>query len=86
MIRYVCAVFDSAAGTYGNPVFSPAVGQVLREFSDQVNSGDKQSPLVGHPEDFALWLLAVFDDEQGTFTVPDEGKRCLARAQDLKRA
>lgn len=86
MIRYVCAVFDSAAGTYGNPVFSPAVGQVLREFSDQVNGRERESPLVSHPEDFALWLLGVFDDEQGTFSLPDEGKRCLARAQDLKRA
>lgn len=85
MNRFVCAVFDSAAATYGNPVFTPAVGQVLREFGDQVN-GDDKSPLATHPEDFALWLLAVFDDESGTFHEPDDGKRCLARAQDLKRS
>lgn len=86
MIRYVCAVFDSAANTYGNPVFTPAVGQVLREFGDQVNSDREDNQLGRHPEDFALWLLGVFDDETGTFMPPEEGKRCLARAQDLKRS
>lgn len=84
MIRFVCAVFDSASQSYGNPVFSPAPGQVMREFSDQVNRSAQDNTLFHHPEDFSLWLLGMFDDESGAFDVSEGGKRCLARGQDVK--
>lgn len=78
----VCAVFDSAIGAYGRPIFSPSRGAVVRSFSDEVNRAAADNQLYSHPEDFELRLLAFFDEETGIFRY--EGVETLARGKDVR--
>ena len=80
----VCAVFDSALGAYGQPIFTPSAGVAVRSFSDEVNRGAPDNQLNQHPEDFALFELAVFDSDSGRF-VAEGDPRCLARGKDVVR-
>jgi len=81
--RAVCAVFDSAINSYGQPFFVPHVGSALRSFVDEVNRKAPDNQLSGHPEDFALFHLADFDDETGKFSETDRGIVSLARGKDV---
>lgn len=83
MKRAVCAVFDSAVMSYGQPFFVPAVGAALRSFVDEVNRADKDNSLYNHPEDYVLFHLADFDDETGEFVATDRGIVSLARGKDV---
>lgn len=83
MKRAVCAVFDSAITSYGQPFFVPAVGAALRSFVDEVNRKAADNQLNQHPEDFVLFHLADFDDETGEFVPTDRGIVSLARGKDV---
>lgn len=61
----VLSIYDTASKLYGRPIFAPAVGLVLREFSDQVNDGKSQ--YAKHPEHFTLFQLGWFEDSDGVF-------------------
>lgn len=87
MNRLICAVFDSAAQTFGQPIFVIAKGQATRSFSDEVNrKGAEDNALASHPEDFSLHLLGEFDDESGelrSLPTPEllvRGKDCAMKA------
>lgn len=58
---------DRQSGLFGKPVFALALGLVVRELTDVVNSGRSEEPLVQHPEDFQLYCLGEFDDSKGLF-------------------
>ncbi|UOF82668.1 DNA binding protein vP5 [Microviridae sp.] len=81
----VIAARDSAIGAFGRPVFSPSVGSAVRSFVDEVNRKSEDNAFNAHPEDFDLHLLAEFDDTTGEFMLPEDGRRVLARAKDVKR-
>ncbi len=83
MKRAVCAVYDSAVQSYGQPFFVAAVGAALRSFVDEVNRKAADNPLHVHPEDFVLFHLADFDDEAGVFLPTDRGVVSLARGKDV---
>lgn len=83
MKRAVCAVYDSAVNTYGQPFFVPAVGAALRSFVDEVNRKAQDNQLNAHPEDFVLFHLADFDDETGRFSETERGIVSLARGKDV---
>lgn len=83
-MKIVCAVFDSAVQSFGQPFFVPAVGSAVRSFSDEVNRDDAQNQLNRHSDDFVLWQLAEFDEDNGIFIQNADVKRVLARAKDLK--
>lgn len=86
MIRPVVAVLDTATQLYGQPFYVPAIGAAMRSFTDEVNRQAGDNQLNKHPDDFHLYHLADFDDEQGTFTTPPEGPRLLARGKDVQTA
>lgn len=81
MIRTVCAVRDSAAELYGQPIFVPSRGVALRSFADEVNRVAADNPLNQHPEDFVLYELGVFDESSGFFNCHEPQQ--LARGKDL---
>lgn len=83
MRRAVCAVYDSAINSYGQPFFVSAVGAALRSFVDEVNRKAGDNQLNQHPEDFVLFYLADFDDETGEFVPTDRGIVSLARGKDV---
>lgn len=85
MLRPVVAVFDSAVGSYNPPFVVPALGAAVRSFTDEVNRVAEGNSLAAHPEDYHLSVLAMFDDERGTFEVPEAGVRVIVRGKDAVR-
>lgn len=84
---YVVAVKDSAIEAFNRPFYVPAVGAAVRSFTDEVNRKAEDNPMHAHPDDYSLHVLAVFDDETGTFSPENpEGPRLLARGKDIKTA
>jgi len=81
MKRVVVAVFDSATGTFGQPFFVPAEGAAVRSFRDEVNRSAADNSLFMHPEDYTLYALGKYDDEEGTF---EGNKAVLVRGKDMK--
>lgn len=65
MIYKVLAIRDRAANCFGQPIFSTTTGSAIRSFSDAINGGDPT--LTKHPEDFDLYELGVFADNDGIF-------------------
>lgn len=79
----VCAVFDSAVQAYQQPIFVKAIGAAMRMFTDEVNRAAADNAFNKHPEDFALWYLCDYFEDTGEFSPDAQGKRLLARGQDL---
>lgn len=77
----VVAVYDTAVQAYGRPIFVPAVGVAVRSFNDEVNRKVADNQMNAHPEDFALFHLADFDEETGKFIEVEQ--RCLSRGKDV---
>jgi len=59
----ICSVYDIKADRYGTPIFAESQLTAQRSFVDVVNNPD--SPLNKHPEDYRLFTLGFFDDEDG---------------------
>lgn len=77
-MKYIMvSVRDSAAGVFGVPFFSPSVGVAIRSFSDEVGRSDAQNQLNRHPEDFELFQLGVFDDNDCDFEIFSSPKSLL---------
>ena len=68
----ICSVKDRAADAYGRPMFVPSLGVAIRSFTDEINRNDPESQLFNHPDDFDLFDLGVFDDNNGLFTLHDQ--------------
>lgn len=81
MILFVCAIFDSALEAYTRPFFVPAIGSATRAFSDEVNN--PQSDLFKHPDDYVLFELGEWDDQNGRFVKLHDDPRQIARGKDL---
>lgn len=85
MIRIVVSVRDSATGIYGQPFFVAARAQAIRAFADEVNRKGPDNDLNKHPEDFELYAIAEFDDQEGRFgsigtpEVLIRGKDCVTK-------
>lgn len=91
MMKYVMvSVYDRASQCFAAPQFCATAAQALRGFRDQVNSAESGGTVHAHPEDFDLYELGVFSDDDGSFVaVMEDGKvkpRLVARGQDLKVA
>jgi len=81
MIQTVCSVFDSAAGVFGRPFFVAKSGQAVRSFSDEIQRQAPDNELNRHPEDFTLYEIALFNDENGVFQ-PFNPANVLIRGKD----
>lgn len=81
MILHAVAIFDRASQSFDRPWFAPAIGQAIRAFSDAIN--DPQHPMHKHPDDYDLWHLGTFDDNAGTFTHHETGKKQIAIGKNL---
>lgn len=63
------SVFDRAAEAYGRPIFVATVGLGIRSFSDEVNRNVPENNLFAHAEDFVLYHLGSFFDDDGAFEI-----------------
>jgi len=62
---YVYSVHDTKVGAFAQPFFMRSRGEALRGWEDHVN--DSSVMPNKHPQDFALFELASFDEDTGTF-------------------
>lgn len=65
----VSSVYDVACCAFGRPVFTAALGQAVRSFSDEINRAVDGNVMYDHPEHFQLFQLGSFDDQSGLFTL-----------------
>lgn len=61
MISAMFAIFDQKSKAYMQPFFAQSAGCAARSFAVAVN--DPTTMLSKHPEDFSLWEIGVFDDD-----------------------
>ncbi|WNK13411.1 MAG: nonstructural protein [Microvirus sp.] len=65
---HICSVFDNKAKVFGRPFFVTHVAHAYRSLSDEVNrTGAGASEIANHPEDFELYVMGKFLEEDGTF-------------------
>ena len=74
MKMIVCAVRDRAANAFARPMFIPSSGIAVRSFQDEVNREDKDNQMYNHPDDFDLYELGVYDDENARFELLENPK------------
>lgn len=84
MKQVVMAMFDKAAGFYGQPFFTKSRSLGVRAFQDAINSGGDE-PFCKHPEDFELYFLGEYDDSVGGFSTQGFPE-LVCRGSDVKRS
>lgn len=81
------AVKDEALEAYMRPFFAQSVGQAARMFADEVNN--EQGEMVKHPQDYALYHLGTWDDQDGSYKPqPEVGEHeptLISRGRDVHR-
>lgn len=83
MKHVIVVIKDTAVNAFMKPFFVPAVPAAVRALRDEVNSSQSQSDMFRHPEDFILFELGLFDDENSRFELLDDPRQ-ITRAADLK--
>jgi len=66
---------DIVANVYGMPVFVPHIGHAIRSFGDECKNKDPKNILGQHPEDFELWHVGEYNDDNGTFLLYNADNR-----------
>lgn len=66
MKQVIVSIRDRAAQCFSRPVFTQTEGTAIRSFTDEVNRAVPDNELAKHPEDFDLYVIGVFDDEDGS--------------------
>ncbi len=69
----IYSIYDTASGLYSRPFFCQSDGEALRSFQDLAT--DAEHPVGKHAEDYSLFRLGIFSDNNGSFT--DEKNECL---------
>lgn len=64
-IHIVVSVHDTALDAFSRPFYTPTIGAAIRSFQDEVNRDSPDNPLNKHPEDFNLFQLGTWDDNNG---------------------
>lgn len=82
-MKHIYAVKDLAVQAFGLPFFVRAKGEALRSFQDEVNSDKTKSAIAQHPEDYELYELGTYDEENSIIVY--NGPVLISRALDLIR-
>lgn len=82
MILQVIAAFDKKARAFMQPFYAAHVDVAIRSFGQAANTAEHQ--VHNHPEDFALYYLGTFNDENAQFTLAAQPQH-LAEAIQLKK-
>lgn len=80
----IVSVMDRTAQVFGIPYFVMNVGSAVRSFGDEVKrkgTEDRPNMLNQHPDDFDLYELGEYEDENATFELLDRPKQ-IAMGRD----
>ncbi|QCQ84643.1 nonstructural protein [Blackfly microvirus SF02] len=69
------ATRDIVSNLYSVPMFVPSIGGAIRAFGDECQRDEKNNSLFQHPEDYELWHLGEYDDNNGTILVYSQEER-----------
>lgn len=67
MLLQIFTVYDSKAEAFITPFFMQNIPTAVRVFGDMVNSHDHA--FAKHPEDYTLYHLGSYDDDNGNFNL-----------------
>jgi len=70
MIKFVFSVYDNKARAFSTPFFSPRQEMAVRDFTAAAR--DPQSVINQFPEDYTLYEIGEFDDDNATFNTHTE--------------
>lgn len=82
MKAIIFAVKDNAVQSFQMPQFVVHIGGAVRWFTDQVNN--PETPYYKHPEDYDLYELGDYDDQDGMLTRKPKAE-LIVRGKDLVR-
>ena len=88
-LEIVC-VRDIKADVFGQPMFVPNLGSAIRSFGDgckDAQAAAKGDVLAKHPEDFELWHIGVYNDQNGViapFGLDSDMRRQIAVGSNYK--
>lgn len=80
----VVSIYDRAASAYSRPVYTASTGLAIRSFQDECNRDAQDNEVFKHPEDFDLFYLGDFNDEDG-FLDQLERPQLLMTASQAKK-
>lgn len=81
-VHYV-AVYDKKAQVFGQLFPANTLGSAERMFADTVNSGSNDNLVSKHPDDFALFHLFDFDDNNALLIDVNSPPRLVVEASQL---
>lgn len=81
MIVPYFSVFDMKANLFGSVFASPTPGAAERALRESINNPD--SPHAKFPEDYSLYQVFDFDDNQGIIVETYEPPRLICHASAL---
>lgn len=73
------AIYDKAVGSYMRPFFHMTKGSCLRQLMDDLK--DPNSPVAAHPEDYTVFHLGTWNDENADLEKVDP--TVVARCHEL---
>lgn len=65
-MKQIMCVRDAKSDMFGNPFFCNAVGEAIRSFTTEINRAEVNNTMYSYPEDFSLYHIGVFDEQDGT--------------------
>ncbi|WNK12742.1 MAG: nonstructural protein [Microvirus sp.] len=63
----IFAIRDSAVEAFMVPMFFPSKGAAIRAFGDEVQRNATDNNLNKHPQDFAMYEIGKYNDQDGVF-------------------
>lgn len=71
MKHFIYTVYDLKAEMWNKPLIGQGdkVGLMVRTFTDLAN--DKQHPIGQHPEDYCLFRVGEWDDDEGKLIITE---------------
>lgn len=76
-MQYIlCVIHDRSINAYINLHCVRAEGQAIRQFQDAVNDQAAGGSIHKHPDDYDLYRVGTYDDDNGAVTPESPKKIC----------
>jgi len=86
MEQVVVAIYDVKAKVYAQPWFVATEAVAVRSFTDLVNSPERGGTVHTHAEDYQLYVLATYDDSNGSFKAHSNPKHLVTGSSVKKES
>lgn len=84
MNKPIFVVKDRAIDIFGQPFTQQTAAQAVRGFTDEINSDRSSSAVAQHPDDYDLYVVGHYDEQNGTL-LPLDKPELVVRGKDLVR-